>query len=110
MRKLGTKNALFGYFWAKIFKTYEHTGNQHPQICLIAKFCEKTKMFQPRIKFVVSFWARILDFNFKLTQWKNFVKKTKMSKFGTKNTLFGYFLGGFLETIVIFEISTLQFV
>ena len=53
MRKLGTKNALFGCFWAKIFKTYEHTGNQHPQICLIAKFCEKTKMFQPRIKFVV---------------------------------------------------------
>ena len=34
----------------------------------------------------------------------------KMPKFGTKNALFGYFGAGILKkTIVIFEISTLEF-
>ena len=37
-------------------------------------------------------------------------KKTKMPKFGTKNALFVCFLAGILKTIVIFEISTLEFV
>ena len=44
MSKFGTKNALFGYFWARILKNYFHISNQHPQICLIAKFLEKVKM------------------------------------------------------------------
>ena len=33
-----------------------------------------------------------------------------MSKFGSKNALFGYFWGIISKTIVIFEISTLEFV
>ena len=41
MPKLGTKNPLCGCFWPKIFKSYWHTRNQHPQICIIAKFVEK---------------------------------------------------------------------
>ena len=42
---------------------------------------------------------------------QNFAKKTKMPKFGTKNTLFGGFFGqNFKKTIVIFQISTLKFV
>ena len=34
----------------------------------------------------------------------------KMSNFGTKNALFGYFWAGALKNIVIFEVSTLEFV
>ena len=44
MPKTGTKNALFGYFWDKIFKNYCRIWNQHLQISVTAKFCEKTKM------------------------------------------------------------------
>ena len=32
MPKFGTKNALFGCFWAKILKRYRHISNAHPQI------------------------------------------------------------------------------
>ena len=31
----------FGFFWTRIWKKYCHIGNQHPQICLIAKFRKK---------------------------------------------------------------------
>ena len=62
LAKFWTKNALFGYFWARIFKRYCRIWNRtlifvkfnkiyknclnchHPQTCLIAKFCKKTKM------------------------------------------------------------------
>ena len=43
MSKFGTKTALFGHFWASIFKRYCHILNQYPWICLIAKFCKKNK-------------------------------------------------------------------
>ena len=42
--KFGTKNAWFGYFWARIWKQFCHIWNPHPQICLFAKFHKKTKM------------------------------------------------------------------
>ena len=32
MPKFGTKNALFGCFWAKILKSYRHISNAQPQI------------------------------------------------------------------------------
>ena len=41
MPKFGNKNALFGYFWARIWKNYYHIWNQHPRICLSTKFCKK---------------------------------------------------------------------
>ena len=41
--KFSTKNAWCGYFWARILKNYCHIWNQHPRICLIAKFHEKWK-------------------------------------------------------------------
>ena len=41
--KVGTKNALFPYFWVRIWKEHCHIWNQHPRICLIAKFPEKMK-------------------------------------------------------------------
>ena len=40
MPKFETKNALFGYFWARIKKKYCHILNQHPRFCLFAKFRE----------------------------------------------------------------------
>ena len=54
MPKLGTKDALFGYFWAEIRKQYCHIRKQHPRICLIAKFCEIMKMLKlgPKIPYL----------------------------------------------------------
>ena len=43
MPKFGTKGALFGYFWTRIFKNYCRIYKQYPRICLSAKFCRKTK-------------------------------------------------------------------
>ena len=66
------KNALFGYFWAGILQKYCHIWNRQLRICLIAKFCEETKMTTLGIKNAISwvfftknvlfeyFWARIL--------------------------------------------------
>ena len=58
--KLGSKNALFWYFWGRTLKSYSHIWNRHRWIRIIAKFCEETKM----------------------------------PKVGTKNALFGYFWTG----------------
>ena len=44
MPKFGTKNALVGYFGAKILKSYFHIWNQHLRISVTAKFCKETKM------------------------------------------------------------------
>ena len=44
MSKFGTKNALFGYFGARILKSYWNIWNQHPRISQIAKFYEKMKI------------------------------------------------------------------
>ena len=44
MPKFGTKNALFGCFWARILENYCHIWNQQLGISLIAKFCEEAKM------------------------------------------------------------------
>ena len=44
MAKFETNNALFGYFWVRILKNYCDIGNQHRQICEIAKFHGKIKM------------------------------------------------------------------
>ena len=116
MPKFGTKNDLLGIFdqecviWVflgkNVLKNYCHIWNQHPQICLFAKFHEKTKM--PK------FWTKNAWFGyFGAGIWKQychiwnqhpricliakFREKTKMPKFGTKNALFGYFWARILE-------------
>ena len=43
--KFGTKNVLFLYFWAEIWKNCCHIRNQHPQIFLIANFGTKIYVF-----------------------------------------------------------------
>ena len=62
MPKFATRSALFGYFWAWLLKKYCHIGNQHPQVCLFAKFREKAKMSKFGTKSVLFgySWARIL--------------------------------------------------
>ena len=57
MSKSGTKNALFGYFWARTLKNYCHIWNQHPRICITVKFCAKTKMptFGTKIPYLDAF-------------------------------------------------------
>ena len=56
-----TKNALFRCFWARILKNYCHIWYPYPQICLFAKFQEKTKMPKLGTKNALFgyFWARI---------------------------------------------------
>ena len=39
--KFGTRSAWFGYLGSGSWKYYCHIWNQHPRICLIAKFTEK---------------------------------------------------------------------
>ena len=58
MLNFETKNALFGYFWGRIF--------------------EKTILL-----FEIS--------TLKFVSLQNFAKKTRLPKFGTKNTLLGIF-------------------
>ena len=54
MTKFGAKSAIFGYFGARILKSYCHIWNQHLRISVIAKFCEETKMhkFEPRMPYL----------------------------------------------------------
>ena len=57
-----TKNALYGYFWARIEKkNYFHMWNQNPQICLFAKFYEKTIIpkFATKNVWFMYFWSGI---------------------------------------------------
>ena len=110
------------YFGVGIWKQYCHIWNQHPPICFIAKFHEKTKM--PKFGY---FWGRILENychiwnqHLRICLMKKFCEETKMLKFGTKNDLIEYFLPKMpyldvfglelKKTIFIFEISTLEFV
>ena len=72
MLKFGSKIALFEYFCPKMpylgifglecLNNYCHIWNQHPQICLIAKFRQKTKMpkFGTKNALFGCFWAKIL--------------------------------------------------
>ena len=84
MPKFGTKNVLFGYFCARILKDYCYIWNHHSQTCLIAKFCEKARM-------------------------PKFATK-KYLKLGPKILSLSVFKLEFENDIVIFEISTFEFV
>ena len=59
---MGTENALFRYFSARILKNYYHILGENSGICEIAKFCEKTSFpkFVTKNALFGSFWARIL--------------------------------------------------
>ena len=93
--KFGTKNALFGYFWAGIWKYYCHVSNQCPRICLVAKSGAKIRILKFRTENALFgyFWTGI---------WKNCSHISNqhpeiclIANFtGTKNVWFGYFWTG----------------
>ena len=62
MTKLGSTNALSGYFWATILENYCHICNPHLLICLIAKLRGETKMLKSGIKndLFEYFWPKML--------------------------------------------------
>ena len=110
MSKFGTKNALFGYFWATILKNYCHIWNHHLRISVIAKFCEETKMpkfgaknvlfgyFWPKMPYLGIFgqefqkyYCHIWNQDPQICLIVKFCKKTKIPNFGTKNALLGIF-------------------
>ena len=110
MAKFGIKNALWvlgiwygygylvnGYFWAGILQNYCHIWNQQLQICLIAKFCEETKITTFGIKNAIFgyFWPRFLKHyrlvrnqHLRISVTAKFCEETKMPKSGTKNQAF----------------------
>ena len=98
--KLGTKNVWFGYFLDGIWKKYCHIWNQHPRICLIAKYHKIMKMPEFGIKNALFgyLWDRILESychiwnqHLLICLIPKFCEDTEMPKFGTKNALFEYF-------------------
>ena len=95
-----------------------HITNQHPEICLIAKFCKKPKMpkFGSKNALLGYFWTRIWkhychiwNVHTRICLGEKFRKKTKMPKFGTKMPYLGTFGLEFEKAIVISDISTLEF-
>ena len=100
MLKYGTNKGLIWYFWARILKNYCDFLNEHSQLFLVAKCCEKTKMakFGTQNALFWYFCARILKHSCHI--WNRhphvflvaeFCEKTKMPKNGSKNTLFEFF-------------------
>ena len=95
-----------------------HITNQHPEICLIAKFCKKPKMpkFGSKNALFGYFWTRIWkhychiwNVHTRICLGEKFRRKTKMPKFGTKMPYLGTFGLEFEKAIVISDISTLEF-
>ena len=98
--KFWPKNAWCIYFCDEIWKKIFHNWNQHPRICLIANFREKTEMskFPTKNALFEYLWARILKQFFHIQNqhlriWliAKFCEEAKMLKFATKNVLFEYF-------------------
>ena len=90
LSKMWTKNALLGYFRARVLKKFCHIWNQHPQVFLISKFCKKTKIpkFVPKNALFGYFWggifkscSRILNHQPQICLIVKFCKKTKCYKF-----------------------------
>ena len=111
-----TKNAWFGYFWGRIKKNYCYSWNQHPEILLIAKFYEKTKISKignknALFRYICSrilknvlfgyFWVRILKIlsSYLKSAPSNFAKKQKYLNLGWK-CLICVFLGKNLKKLL----------
>ena len=97
---MGLKVPCLGISGQEFWKRYCHIWNQHPQICLSAKFHEKIKIpkFGTKNTLFGYFWARILENfchiwnkHFRICLIPKFREETKMLKFGTKNALYEYF-------------------
>ena len=97
--KFRTKNALFGYFWAGIWKTlfsYLKSALSNSSNC---KFLKKTKMskFGTKDVWFGYFWAGIWKQHPRICVIAKYNEIIKMPKFGTKSALFGYFWATILK-------------
>ena len=118
MPKFGTKNALFGYFWARIFKTFCHIWNQHPRICQIAKFRKKMKMSNFGTKnalfeyFGAGIYRKYCDISnehSRICLIAKFGEKWHFLNLEPKMPYLSIFRLELQKNILIFEISTLEF-
>ena len=82
----------------EFLKNYGHIWNQHPQVCLSGKFCDKkTKMSKfenKNVLFLSKNLKKLLSYESvpsNLSNFKILQKETIMPKFAIKNALFGYF-------------------
>ena len=75
--KFGTKNAWFEYFWTGNWKLFRHIWNQDPRIFLIAGILQN--------------YCHIWNQQLQICLIAKFCKETKMTTFGIKNAIFGYF-------------------
>ena len=64
MLKSGTKNALFGHFWASFLKNIVIFEISTLELCLIAKFCKKRKIPKFRPKNALFHISVFLGWNF----------------------------------------------
>ena len=108
--KFRSKNALFGYFWAGIWKKPCHILNEHPRLCLIAKFREIVKMpkFGTRnAKFpyfgavIWRSYCHILNQCSLICPIAKFDAKMKIFNFRTQNACFGILGMEFKNNVVI---------
>ena len=92
MPKLGTKNAVFGFFGGRILKNNCHVCYQHLQIFLIAKFFQKRPKFVSKnalfgniLAGILKHYCRIWNQHPQICLFAKFHEKTKMPKLETKN-------------------------
>ena len=111
-----TKNNIFGYFWPRMpyfdisgqefWKNYCEIWNQHPSICLIAKYFEimempkfatKSALFGYSWTGIWKQYCHMWNQHPQICLIAKFCWKAKMPKFGTKNALFGSFWARILK-------------
>ena len=111
-----TKNAIFGFFWARIFKTYCDIWNEHPWI-----FPKKQNylLLGPKntysgileVEFLKNY-CHIWNQHHRICLFAKFCKKTKQKclSLGPKILSWGFSGLESEKSIFIFNISTLEFV
>ena len=94
---LRPQNALFRYFWARTLK--KHCQMWNLKFVYFQNFMKKQKCLnlEPKMPDLCTFGLEFENKHPWICLIAKFRDKTKMPKFGTENTLFGYFWAGILE-------------
>ena len=110
--KCDTKISLSGSFWAGILKNYYHIWNEHPQVCLIAKFHSKMKILKFRTTntllacFAQQLWKTFVTFKISPLEFvllQSLVQIKKPFNLGPKIPGFGFFLSSYLKIILLYS-------
>ena len=112
MPKFAIKNALFLYFWAKVFnKLYSYLKSARSKlwksknVSICAHKCLIWVFFVWNLKTILSYLKSA-----PIVLIGKFREKIRIPNLWTKMTYLGSFGREFQKTIIIFEISTLEFV